>query len=40
MAALGHMSPESIHLMIEAKKLDFADRNAYLADPRVESMPL
>lgn len=40
MASLGHMSPESIHLMIEAKKLAFADRNAYLADPRVESMPL
>ena len=40
MASLGHQSPESIHLMIEAKKLAFADRNAFLADTRIESVPL
>ena len=40
LAGLGHLSPESIHLMIEAKKLAFADRNAYLADPRKEQVPL
>ena len=40
MAGLGHLSPESIHLMVEAKKLAFADRNTYMADPRMESMPL
>ena len=40
MASLGHLSAESIHLMIEAKKLAFADRNAFLADPRRESVPI
>jgi gamma-glutamyltranspeptidase/glutathione hydrolase len=40
LAHLGYLSPEVIHLMIEAKKLSFADRNAYLADPRVEKIPL
>jgi gamma-glutamyltranspeptidase/glutathione hydrolase len=34
LASMGHLSPESIHLMIEAKKLAFADRNRHLADPR------
>ena len=38
--SLGHQSAESIHLMVEAKKLAFADRNAYLSDPAVEPMPL
>ncbi|MBI4339200.1 MAG: gamma-glutamyltransferase [Chloroflexi bacterium] len=40
MASLGHLSAEGIHLMIEAKKLAFADRNAYLGDPRQVSIPL
>ena len=40
MASLGHMNPESIHVMVEAKKLAFADRNTYLADARMESIPL
>lgn len=40
LSKLGYLSPESIHLMIEAKKLAFADRNAHLADPRFESTPL
>lgn len=35
---LGFLSPEWLHLMIEAKKLAFADRNQYLADPRAESV--
>ena len=39
-AGLGSLSPEGLHLMIEAKKLAFADRNRYLADPLVESVPL
>ncbi|MBI4201899.1 MAG: gamma-glutamyltransferase [Chloroflexi bacterium] len=40
MAGLGHLTPESIHVMIEAKKLAFADRNTYLGDPRRVSTPL
>lgn len=40
LAAMGHMSPESIHLMVEAKKLAFADRNRHLADPRIEKVPV
>ncbi len=31
--ALGHNSAEYLHLMVEAKRIAFADRNAYLADP-------
>ena len=32
MAALGHGSPDHLHLVAEAKKIAFADRAAYLAD--------
>jgi gamma-glutamyltranspeptidase/glutathione hydrolase len=39
-AAMGLLSPESIHLMAEAKKLAFADRERYLADPDWVSVPL
>jgi len=33
LAAMGHNSPEALHLMIEAKKLAFADLERHVADP-------
>lgn len=40
LAALGHNSAEALHLLIEAKKRAFADRNAYSRDPRFGPTPL
>ncbi len=39
-AKLGHNSAEYLHLLIEAKKLAFADRDRYLADPEKARVPL
>jgi len=38
--ALGCNTAESIHLMVEAKKLAFADREKFVADPRWLDIPL
>jgi gamma-glutamyltranspeptidase/glutathione hydrolase len=40
MAALGPNSPEAIHLMVEAKKIAYADRNRLAGDPRAVDWPL
>jgi gamma-glutamyltranspeptidase/glutathione hydrolase len=40
LASLGHNTAETIHLMVEAKKLAFADRNRYAGDPSFVGMPL
>ena len=40
MAALGHNTADAIHVMVEAKRLAFADREAYLADPEFVDVPI
>ena len=38
--SMGHNSADAIHVMIEAKKLAFADRNKFIADPTFTRIPL
>ena len=40
LAKLGYNSPESLHAMIEAKKLAFEDRAKFYADPAFSKIPL
>lgn len=37
---MGHGSPDALHVMIEAKKLAFADRARFIADPAFQPAPL
>jgi len=40
LAALGHNSPDYVHVVIESAKLAFADREQYYGDPDFVSVPL
>ena len=40
MASLCHGTASAVHVMVEAKRLAFADREAYLADPDVVDVPV
>jgi len=37
---LGHNSPEYLHLLIEAKKVAFSDRDQLITDPEFEKIPM
>jgi gamma-glutamyltranspeptidase/glutathione hydrolase len=40
LAELGHNSTDYVHLFVEAKKLVFADRDAYVCDPDFRPVPV
>ena len=39
-ASLGHNSPEYLHLLIEAKKAAFSNRDTYITDPEFQEIPV
>ena len=40
LASFGHNTAECVHLMVEAKKLGFADREKFMADPNWVNIPI
>ncbi len=40
LAEMGHNSPEYLHTLIELKKLAFADRDRWVADPEMADVPI
>jgi gamma-glutamyltranspeptidase/glutathione hydrolase len=40
LAALGHNQPAYIHMIVEAFKLAYADRHAYVGDPKFVDVPI
>ena len=40
LAQFGHNSADALHVMIEAKKLAYADMYRYVADPKVSNVPV
>lgn len=40
LAGMGFLSPEAVHVMVEAKKLAFLDRERHAGDPRSRPLPL
>jgi gamma-glutamyltranspeptidase/glutathione hydrolase len=40
LASTGYQSPDHLHLMVEAKKVAFADRNRYISDPEKVKIPI
>ena len=40
LASMGYQSPDHLHLMVEAKKVAFADRNRYISDPEKVKIPV
>jgi len=40
LAAMGHMSPDYVHVLAEALKLAFADRDEYYGDPLFSQAPM
>jgi len=40
LSSVSYQSPDYLHLMVEAKKVAFADRNRYISDPDLVKIPI